>query len=484
MITYMRNLDLPDWVRQHKATGTEVRVRDGRFYLYKITSKWDRRKRRSQKITQKYLGRITPEGVVAAKHERIAEGLKHITVKEYGVGWFLQDVGGDIITPLKEAYPGEWQSMLVFAIMRLAYAAPMKLVREYYLNSFLSESLPAAATSSRSLSRLVYDLGMHRGRMLDFLKHFTDTTDCAVIDGTHIFSQAEGVAAATLGYNSKREFNPQVRMILIHALDHHRPAYFRILPGSVPDVTAITLTIEEASLENAILIGDKGFYSADNVKELNTHHIAYILPLKRNSTLIDYSRLDANANAYFLFNKRAIAYSEYLHEDTRVITYLDETLRAQEKNDFLQRIENDKASLQEFTQKQHTMGTITILTTHTTPPPDIYQLLKSRNEIESVIDTFKNTLHADRTYMRTDHHLHGWMLINFIALLLHYRIYNLLRQKKLLNNHSPKDLLTHLTRIHKLKIGPQWTLSEVPKKTQTILDKLQPNQPITQNTQS
>ena len=413
---------------------------------------------------------------MAAKHERVAEGLKHITVKEYGVGWFLQKTGEDVIAPLKEAYPGEWQSMLVFAIMRLAYAAPMKLVRDYYLNSFLSESLPAAATSPRSLSRLVYDLGMHRGRMLDFLKHFTDTTDCAVIDGTHIFSQAEGVAAATLGYNSKREFNPQVRMILIHALDHHRPAYFRIVSGSVPDVTAITRTIEEAGFDNAVLIGDKGFYSADNVKELNTRNIAYILPLKRDSILIDYNRPDAT---YFLYNKRAIAYSEYLHGDTRVITYLDETLKAQEKSDFLQRIENSKASLQEFTQRQHAMGTITVTTTHTATAPDIYQLLKSRNQIESVIDTFKNTLHADRTYMRDDHHLHGWMLINFIALLLHYHLYNLLRQKKLLNNHSPKDLLTHLTRIHKLKIGPQWTLSEIPKKTRTLLEKLQPNTPIT-----
>ena len=86
-------------------------------------------------------------------------------------------------------------------------------------------------------------------------------------------------------------------------------------------------------------------------------------------------------------------------------------------------------------------------------------------------------LDADRTYMQDDYSLEGWMFINFIALLFYYRIYRLLTEKELLNNYSPKDVLIHLSRIYKLKISDNWVLSEIPKKTRHIIEKL--NIPIT-----
>ncbi|MEK7787921.1 MAG: hypothetical protein AAB658_21155, partial [Chloroflexota bacterium] len=65
--------------------------------------------------------------------------------------------------------------------------------------------------------------------------------------------------------------------------------------------------------------------------------------------------------------------------------------------------------------------------------------------------------------MRNDAQLEAWMLINFIALLMHYKIYNTLTRKKLLKKHSIKDILLHLSRVHKLKIQQEWILSEIPK---------------------
>ncbi|MFZ2412373.1 MAG: transposase, partial [Candidatus Methanoperedens sp.] len=49
----------------------------------------------------------------------------------------------------------------------------------------------------------------------------------------------------------------------------------------------------------------------------------------------------------------------------------------------------------------------------------IFELLKSRVEIEVTFDTFKNVLNADRSYMRDDSAMEGWMFVNFIALLLY-----------------------------------------------------------------
>ncbi|MEM4056807.1 MAG: hypothetical protein QW578_07205 [Thermoplasmatales archaeon] len=49
----------------------------------------------------------------------------------------------------------------------------------------------------------------------------------------------------------------------------------------------------------------------------------------------------------------------------------------------------------------------------------VYDMLKSRTNIEQSYDTFKSTIHADRTYMRNDQQMQGWTFVNFIALVMH-----------------------------------------------------------------
>ena len=80
----------------------------------------------------------------------------------------------------------------------------------------------------------------------------------------------------------------------------------------------------------------------------------------------------------------------------------------------------------------------------------VYDMLKSRTEIEQSYDISKNTIHADRSCMRDDFRLQGWIFVNFIALILHYRIYALLKSHDMLGEYSPKDVVEHLERINML----------------------------------
>ncbi|CEG13373.1 conserved hypothetical protein [groundwater metagenome] len=98
--------------------------------------------------------------------------------------------------------------------------------------------------------------------------------------------------------------------------------------------------------------------------------------------------------------------------------------------------------------------------------------MKRRGEIETVFDTFKNILDADRTYVQDDYQMEGWMFVNFISLIFYYQIYNLLVNKKMLKNNSPKDILMHFSRVHKLKIGDKWVTSEIPKKIKKVIESV------------
>jgi transposase len=297
-----------------------------------------------------------------------------------------------------------------------------------------------------------------------------------------VFSLSEGVISSTPGYNTKKEFLPQIHMIFLFSLDHHMPSYFRMVAGSITDVSSLVLTVREAGIHNVVMIGDKGFYSEDNVIDLNEEKLHYILPLKRNNSLIDYTKIQKGDkrefDGYFLFEKRTIWYYSYDIKEgklkgKKITVFLDDRLKTEEEKDYLSRIEEDKnKTLETFFEHQHRQGTIAIITDLNESGERIYSLLKSRAEIEAMFDIFKNILNADRTYMRDDYQMEGWMFINFIALVFYYRLYGVLADNSLLKKYSPNDVLVHLSRIYKLKIQDQWIISEIPKKTRNIIDKL------------
>jgi hypothetical protein len=65
-----------------------------------------------------------------------------------------------------------------------------------------------------------------------------------------------------------------------------------------------------------------------------------------------------------------------------------------------------------------------------------------------------------------------WLFINFLALQMHYCIYNRLREEAQLSKYCPKDILMRMSRLHKIKIQGEWRTSESPRKTKEIIQKL------------
>ena len=474
---------MEEWVRKYRKKGTQV-VRIGKnYYLYKVRSVWNPEKKRAQKITEKYLGRITPDGLIKPKHERVLEGLKSITVKEYGASAVTLSLCADIVELLKAHFPQEWKEVVVFALARLFHSSPLKNVHSYYVSSEVSDAIAGASVSPRSMSRVLYSLGQRRGKLVEFLKNFVRGSDFAIIDLTHIFSFSEGVISATLGYNSKRQYVPQLNLVLIYSLTERSPSFYRLVAGSIRDISTLPLTVKEAGLEKAVLIGDKGFYSRRNVRYLEKEGLDYIVPLRRNSTLIDYRPLQGSKKGlggYFLFNRGVIWYYEKeTEEGRRVLVFLDERLRAEEEKDFIRHVEEGRLRLDEYHRKEYTLGTIGVLTRTSFSAQKVYELLKSRVEIELLFDTFKNILHADRTYLRDDVQIEGWMFVNFISLVMYYRFYERLIQKGLLKKFSVKDVIMHLSRVYKIRVGDKWILAELPKHSRTLIEKLDLHLPIT-----
>lgn len=223
----------PDWVLKHKAKGTEIRKLGKHYYLYKIRSEWDKDKKRAKKITEKFLGKITEEGLIKPKHERIIESQKNISVKEYGASRFITNESEDIIQNLKEIFPYTWKELFTFAVFRFFSTSPLKNVQDHYQGSYLSDIMPDAKVSPKTLSNILHTIGQQRALIKKFLSKYVSQEECMAVDLTHIFSLSENVISATLGRNSEQDYVPQINLFLLFSLDRMRPVFYRLVPGSI-----------------------------------------------------------------------------------------------------------------------------------------------------------------------------------------------------------------------------------------------------------
>ena len=95
----------PNWVLKHKRKGTEIRKIGNNFYLYKVTSVWDKERKRARKITEKFLGTITQDGLIKPREERLIESIGSVSVKEFEATNFVLGMNEDI----REPQPDEWK---------------------------------------------------------------------------------------------------------------------------------------------------------------------------------------------------------------------------------------------------------------------------------------------------------------------------------------------------------------------------------------
>jgi transposase len=473
----------PEWALKFRTKGTELRHINGRFYLYQVSSRWNKEKKRSQKITGPCLGTVTPDGLVPTREARIRAELNSVLtplrVKEYGATTALRSLMSESVKKLEELFPDWYPHLVVMIMSRLLYHAPLKSMPLHFAHSWLSEIFPHLSLTEKSVSACLRAVGAQREPIVSYLKTFIQNEDHLILDVTHMVTQSQSLSLAHCGYNSQQVHDPQVNLFFIFSATAHQPLFYRLLPGNIREIKACHLTLKESGIAKAILIADKGFYSQQNATDLQDAKLHFILPLRRNSQLIDYSPTSmadqSRFAGHFAYGERYIWHQATVMDHLTLHLFYDERLKGKEVHDYLARIEKDPEhyTLEKYREKCAEFGTLALLTeSQELTSQTVYLYYKSRNEVEVMIDALKNILEADHSYMQDDIALEGWVFINFLALTWYYALYQRVREHELLAKYSPMDILRHLQEIKQVKIGNDWHLSEITEKTLTLLNKV------------
>jgi transposase len=437
------------------------------------------------------LGKITQnEGFVPSSKNKLREECERppkIDIKTYGIYALFETLLTEEIASLQTVFGKDnADKLLSFAMMRWAYQTPIKRLAYYHSHDFCSEFWSKECLlSDKIIATLLRNIGENRELVLQWMRSLlpenaANTENFVLMDSTCIMSAAEGLAVNAPGYNPSFDFGKQIRLMYMFSQNLKKPIYYRLINGNIPDISSIVQCINEANAQNITLVADKGFYSNGNLEALEKKGIPYIIPLHRNNSLIDYTPLlqadFKRQNQHFFYQKRVIWYYIYTIDGRKYVTFLDEKLRLEEEQDYLQRL-NEKQegySEEEYFAKLHKFGTLTIAcnSEKEQSAEQLYGIYKQRNEIEVMFDSYKNFLAADKTYMQNRYVLEGWLFVNFIAMLAYYKLFDKLRSAELLAKISPKDVIEFSKSICQMRVRGTWYRSEITSKTKKIFKKI------------
>jgi DNA-binding LacI/PurR family transcriptional regulator len=146
----------------------------------------------------------------------------------------------------------------------------------------------------------------------------------------------------------------------------------------------------------------------------------------------------------------------------------------QEMRDFAVRMEKENAGYtpQAFVNKMPEFGSFSVITQMQTDARTLFLNYKSRVFVEILFDGVKNILGNDYTYMHNDNALEGWMFINHLALLVHHKIYALLKQNNLISKYSVRDFIEYVADVKKVKINDEWYEEPIVSEQKKLLNKL------------
>ncbi|MCO5248859.1 MAG: transposase [Chitinophagales bacterium] len=490
----MKETKHPEWALKHKRSGTELKVINGRYYLYDVKSVYDKTLKRSKKVSGGILGSITEEEGFKPSEKRLLKEKsnksyldKSIMSFEYGYAkWLLTTMEENgMLNDLKEHFPSLWQFIIGMIYCRTAYRSPLKNIPFYLSQSSIMELIDwKEKLSDQKLSDALFQLGKQTRAIHDFMKPTNHNGKTILMDATDIALQSNNISLAQKGYNANMDFQPQFVLLYLYDAQSLSPVYYRLLPGNIREISAMKNTIRMAGMEACTFIADKGFFSEGNITELEGLDMKYIIPLRRDNKQLDYSKLEKieQTNNYFEHEGRFVFYAETQKQEHRNIDlFLDGKLKEQEKSDYLTRIRTvpESYSKDKFNEKVKSMGTLALMHNTNFASEKVYAEYKNRGAIEQLFDHLKNTIDASSSNMQREESLNGWMFINHLSMKIIYQLFMILKttpmnKKQMLNHkYSINDSIQYLKSIQKIQFGKnEYVITEQNKTTKTLLEKM------------
>lgn len=467
---------MEDWARlwleeQRKQgkKGLEIKKIGNHHYVYYSTTHWSKQLKKRIKSSD-YIGKIDPikgftEGV---KRSITSKNLRGI--KEYGNAVLFDHLLPDLRACLQDSFPDEWKEIYAIAITRAMGYTPLKRIKSSWDKIYdIQEINPQL--DAKNLSKILKLVGSDSRAQDSVFKALSMRDKELVYDLSTVLTRSS-INFAEIGYNKGKVHVPQINIALFCSMTTGLPTMIRTLPGSVRDIKSLYNSILEARKEGGTVVLDRGFFSKGTIQFLLEKGMNFILPARRNSRLYNTG---IDLSGHMFYQKRLIKCGKRKNENSFLYLFEDQQLKLEENTTLYRKLDEDKIDEIDLTNSQERAGKILIVSNLDSDPKEIFMQYKSRDRIEKLFDTYKNSLHSDILYLQDNESIFGHIFISFLSLYIYSKIEQTLKRADILDKHSPKDVLLELSKVYLVELDDCNLISEVPKKLEMLDKKMKLN---------
>jgi transposase len=469
-------------------------------------------------------------------------------IKRVGVTHLLKSIAASIgldkiLESCFNVSDPDGSALLYLAFYQVVERRPLYLA-DYWLNEqLISPKISNYDFSSSGISCLSMQIGNNTGGTEQFFKMWIKklgAPSSLIFDTTSVSSYSEQLDFAEWGYNRDGEQLPQINLSLVSSRQTSLPVYYRILPGSIPDVSSLKVTVEilrELGISDYVTSLDRGFFSNSNIRTMIKNGIGFVIgasqscaqtaqlilkhqaalrspkqSIEHNGNIVrhiadkwvvdmgDGEKKELDAHIYWdygrhsaqekdleskLFQLCAKAHKDmpdgYLSEEDAVAWIKENakgysTLLKPVVRNLKYDIERNVEAMEKVIEKK---GFTIVLTTKTgASGVEILDDYRSRDKVEKLFDILKNENGQNRLYSGNQHAVSGRLFIAFIALVIHTELENRMKKANLLKKYSVSELLSIVRKLEcvTMESGNRY-LMEITKAQREIYDALKIPEP-------
>lgn len=489
----MAMADAPDYVRNFKKPPkTEIKEISGHYYLYACTYQYDRERKRSKKIPGRYLGAITPDGLVPPHSGPERAGnrapARQADCVEMGAVCYFYPRTEEMRLRLRRHFPDLWEKIYVIALIRAVYGSRIAGLQTDYEYSILSHLFPDLSLSPDAVTEFLRFLGTRREAMISCMREdIRDSDRFLLLDGRSMPAAPGGTRDAEPGCGSVRGDRPRRNVCCVFSLDGDsvRPVYYKQYSGADAGGSACADMLAESGIgdREVTVVADEASAGEETLRTLEESHVRCIIPLRRGNGFVR-GRVPSSLSGYeemFPCGGREIHSLTIREEGFRVHLFLDTALLAEERAAVAARADGaGSAGGQPGTAAAggadpdgEEIGTIALKTTAAgLSARQCYELYRQRQRIGSLFSAYGAAPDQDAPCLRDRPAQEGWLFLNHLSAVICAGALKDIAGAGESGRITYRDLTRTLVKIQSAEADGRWGEPVIKKSAGKLFDQL------------
>ncbi|MEI6386652.1 MAG: transposase [Spirochaetota bacterium] len=504
----------------------------GVTYVYESVSLWDKEKHQPRS-KQVCIGKIDPNTGTLIPSKRLQAEVPAYSAEREAVSSVATAavVGPSLILDalskrlglakiLKSVFPEFHGQILTMAYYLAAHGGPLSQCVSW---TKTHEHPSGAPLEGQRISEILGKIstGGKQTFMSAWMERILED-DFLCYDITSVSSYSELNEYIRFGHNRDRERLPQLNLAMLFGQKSRIPVYYHRIPGNITDVQTVhnlLETFKRLEVKSLHYVLDRGFYSKKNIDELlqRRDHFTISVPLHNRwvrEAIDEIHDTVQGPEGYRMVDDEALYVHSGLYpwgEERRrcyLHLYYNDLIRSEAVNRFNHQLLECKEELESGKPKAEHQdiydeffilsttpvrgkrvsynteavnkhinryaGFQALLTTRFKEPLEALQVYRDKDVVEKCFDDLKNVLDMKRLRMHSIETVDGRLFVQFIALILMSELRRAMRESKLIEWYTVRELLLEMDPLTKIRYEGKYglILTEVTKPQREILELL------------